>query len=82
MVNDKLAKVIRNTSTYVEKIIEQASQRCGTEKHLHIRGENLTPESTPNPLQETPPHTWRKYYPKSVEGVGLGNTSTYVEKIK
>ena len=49
-----------NTSTYVEKIRERASRCEGSQKHLHIRGENNTRSCSLQPRWETPPHTWRK----------------------
>ena len=74
--------LVRNTSTYVEKILSGLPKPFAGRKHLHIRGENrITCLSVPLKT-ETPPHTWRKCTDKREIRVCLRNTSTYVEKIE
>ena len=71
----------RNTSTYVEKIFYQYVTSGISEKHLHIRGENLTIVGRENLITETPPHTWRKSWIRAYDTDCIRNTSTYVEKM-
>ena len=71
----------RNTSTYVEKIDDVEPAHEWLQKHLHIRGENSSLTTTLPIIQETPPHTWRKYRLGRSNCAAWRNTSTYVEKI-
>ena len=71
----------RNTSTYVEKILAQYARTLREGKHLHIRGENLLKLTRKAPVEETPPHTWRKFNENEDDFLNFRNTSTYVEKI-
>ena len=69
-----------NTSTYVEKTFSVCWICCPLWKHLHIRGENSPVLPYYYRSLETPPHTWRKRIRYLKDYIGIGNTSTYVEK--
>ena len=73
--------LLRNTSTYVEKIPHCLFANVSSWKHLHIRGENVQTFWIERCVLETPPHTWRKFDICTLGINFLGNTSTYVEKI-
>ena len=70
----------RNTSTDVEKTIQQSTKLLLSRKHLHGRGEDACTSPTRRWLKETPPRTWRRRDHYVLEVFSFGNTSTDVEK--
>ena len=76
----RLRRLLRNTSTNVEKTSPPLRRDCGRRKHLHGRGEELVQGQHQACLLETPPRTWRRRSGISEITSGFGNTSTDVEK--
>ena len=50
------------------------------EKHLHGRGEGINLLTPGQYVEETPPRTWRRRLGRLGKALGVGNTSTDVEK--
>jgi len=72
--------MVRNTSTCVEKTICFRSAGLFTMKHLHVRGEDSSADTSGGMLAETPPRAWRRRHgPDRLLDLAR-NTSTCVEK--
>lgn len=68
------------SSTFVKKIKFQIVYQSYCKDHLHIRGENLFKAFFLFHFLGSPPHTWRKLIFSLLNHLGIGITSTYVEK--
>ena len=71
-----------NTSTYVEKTLNEIEIERKVKKHLHVCGENCLIDSQGYCWRETPPRMWRKLRTLLSRSKAPGNTSTYVEKTR
>ena len=69
-----------NTSTCVEKTRTSCLWWPHWEKHLHMRGENISSSNTIWAKLETSPHAWRKPPDMEIWSVKDRNISTCVEK--
>ena len=78
--DDHLGGHVGNTSTDVEKTVQQDGFNSAAEKHLHGRGEDLLRPVAAGMCKETPPRTWRRLCDPLCDDRHHGNTSTDVEK--
>ena len=70
----------RNTPTCVGKTVNKTSEQILSEKHPHVRGEDLI-QMTPILLsEETPPRAWGRHLLTASVSVSHGNTPTCVGK--
>ena len=76
----KALRVIRNTSTCVEKTGVAPLVVSAAWKHLHMRGEDIRVNPYAPSATETPPHAWRRQLLNMIMALQMGNTSTCVEK--
>ena len=70
----------RNTPTCVGKTQSHAFQRGGSEKHPHVRGEDLCCRYEWRTARETPPRAWGRPLSADVSLSYSGNTPTCVGK--
>ena len=70
----------RNTSTDVEKTLDEVSLYTIGWKHLHGRGEDILSFASSFATTETPPRTWRRRSREFHKLFRGRNTSTDVEK--